>query len=183
MSADENSERNHMRLKLAWAAFLCIDLILRFTMGSNWRELISMVPMWFSGGGLAVENMVYYAPFAVVLDALELAGLLVLVYFSIHSYGNELYEPTKLHIIKLIVGWVAYIFLRFILPNLLEDYRLFDRMFTYFSQYMQIYRIVILYEIALYLINSAFLVLFVWLLVRTLGMWKWKKEHTVEGNE
>ena len=141
-----------------WAVYLCIDLYLRFATGLS-RTTIFMTPLWtyeMNYMRLAIAWMQFFA-------------MLVMIVCTVRSYRTLKLSATKKEVTWLIAGWLAALV---VLP-LLMRYGVMplwrDNLHNY-SNFSPYFFINILYGyVRLALVNV--------LLVRTLAVWRMKREE------
>ena len=141
-----------------WAAYACVDLYLRFATGLSWTTIF-MTCLWTS--------QMNYARLAI--SWVQLLGMLVMIVCTARSYRTLRLPATKKEVTWLIAGWLAALV---VLP-LLMSYGVMplwrDAMHNY-SNFSPYFFINVLYNYArLALVNI--------LLVRTLAVWRLKREE------
>ncbi len=141
-----------------WAAYLCIDLYLRFATGLSWTTVF-MTHLWTA--------QMNYARLAI--SWVQLLGMLVMIVCTARSYRTLKLPATKKEGTWLIVGWFAALV---VLP-LLMSYGVMplwrDNLHNY-SNFSPYFFISVLYSyVRLALVNI--------LLVRTLAVWRLKREE------
>lgn len=161
-------------LKSFWAAYLCVDLFLRFAVGTNWSVALGFVHMFFRDREWAMQSMRAQA----LIAAGQLAGMLLLNFFTARGFRKEAYEPTKKRKALLIAGWVVYA-LRWIVPCTPPFLWLQERFFAGFTFAGD--GPMFLYRVCDAVMGYAFLALLIWLIVTTLGVLRWKKTQKNDG--
>ena len=141
-----------------WAAYLCIDLYLRFATGLSWTTAF-MTHLWTA--------QMNYARLAI--SWVQLLGMLVMIVCTVRSYRTLKLPATKKERTWLIIGWLAALV---VLP-LLMSYGVMplwrDTLHNY-SNFSPYFFISVLYSyVRLALVNI--------LLVRTLAVWRLKREE------
>ena len=141
-----------------WAAYACVDLYLRFATGLSWTTIF-MTCLWTS--------QMNYARLAI--SWVQFLGMLVMIVCTARSYRTLRLPATKKEVTWLIAGWLAALV---VLP-LLMSYGVMplwrDAMHNY-SNFSPYFFINVLYNYArLALVNI--------LLVRTLAVWRLKREE------
>ena len=141
-----------------WAAYLCIDLYLRFATGLSWTTVF-MTHLWTA--------QMNYARLAI--SWVQLLGMLVMIVCTARSYRMLRLPATKKEGTWLIAGWLAALVVLPLLmsygvmPLLLDDLGNYSNISPYFL-------LNVVYSYArLALINI--------LLVRTLAVWRLKREE------
>ena len=141
-----------------WAAYLCIDLYLRFATGLSWTTVF-MTHLWTA--------QMNYARLAI--SWVQLLGMLVMIVCTARSYRTLKLPTTKKEGTWLMAGWLA----AFVLLPLLMRYGimpLWTKDLHNYSQFSPYYFIGILYDyVRLALVTV--------LLVRTLAVWRLKREE------
>ena len=141
-----------------WAAYLCIDLYLRFATGLSWTTVF-MTHLW-------TAQMNYMR---LSIAWVQLLGMLVMIVCTARSYRTLKLPATKKEVTWLIVGWLAaLVVLPFLMSyGIMPLWRDHLRSYSNFSPY---FFISVLYSyVRLALINV--------LLVRTLAVWRLKREE------
>ena len=137
-----------------WAAYLCIDLYLRFATGLSWTTIF-MTHRWtyeMNYTRLAIAWVQFFA-------------MLVMIVCTMRSYRALRLSATKKEVTWLIVGWLAVLV---VLP-LLMSYGIMPLMPLTYSKFSPYFFINVLYSyVRLALVNV--------LLVRTLAIWRVKRE-------
>ena len=141
-----------------WAAYLCIDLYLRFATGLSWTTVF-MTHLWTA--------QMNYARLAI--SWVQLLGMLVMIVCTARSYRMLRLPATKKEGTWLIAGWLAALVVLPLLmsygvmPLLLDDLGNYSNISPYFL-------LNVVYSYArLALINV--------LLVRSLAVWRLKREE------
>ena len=150
--------KRRVGLCCGWAVYLCIDLYLRFATGLSWTTIF-MTPLWtyeMNYMRLAIAWMQFFA-------------MLVMIVCTVRSYRTLKLPATKKEVTWLIAGWLAALV---VLP-LLMSYGVMplwrDNLHNY-SNFSPYFFINILYGyVRLALVNV--------LLVRTLAVWRMKREE------
>ena len=141
-----------------WAAYLCIDLYLRFATGLSWTTVF-MTHLWTA--------QMNYARLAI--SWVRLLGMLVMIVCTARSYRTLKLPTTKKEGTWLIAGWLAALVVLPLLmsygvmPLLLDDLDNYSNISPYF-----LLNVVYSYT-RLALVNI--------LLVRTLAVWRLKREE------
>ena len=141
-----------------WAAYLCIDLYLRFETGLSWTTVF-MTHLWTA--------QMNYARLAIAW--VQFLGMVLMTVCTVCSYRTLRLPATKKKVTRLIAGWLAALV---VLP-LLMSYGVMplwrDAMHNY-SNFSPYFFINVLYNyVRLALVNI--------LLVRTLAVWRLKREE------
>ena len=141
-----------------WAAYLCIDLYLRFATGLSWTTVF-MTHLW-------TAQMNYMR---LSIAWVQLLGMLVMIVCTARSYRTLKLPATKKEVTWLIVGWLAAL----AVLQLLMSYGVMplwrDSLHNY-SNFSPYFFISILYSyVRLVLVNI--------LLVRMLAVWRLKREE------
>lgn len=141
-----------------WAAYLCIDLYLRFATGLSWTTVF-MTHLWTA--------QMNYARLAI--SWVQLLGMLVMIVCTARSYRMLRLPATKKEATWLIAGWLAVLVVLPLLmsygvmPLLLDDLGNYSNISPYFL-------LNVVYSYArLALINV--------LLVRSLAVWRLRREE------
>ena len=141
-----------------WAAYLCIDLYLRFATGLSWTTVF-MTHLWTA--------QMNYARLAI--SWVQLLGMFVMIVCTARSYRTLRLPATKKEVTWLIAGWLAALVVLPLLvsygvmPLLLDDLGNYSNISPYFL-------LNVVYSYArLALINV--------LLVRSLAVWRLKREE------
>lgn len=141
-----------------WAAYLCIDLYLRFATGLSWTTVF-MTHLWTA--------QMNYARLAI--SWVQLLGMLVMIVCTARSYRTLKLPATKKEVTWLIAGWLAALVVLPLLmsygvmPLLLDDLGNYSNISPYFL-------LNVLYSyVRLALINV--------LLVRSLAVWRLRREE------
>ena len=141
-----------------WAAYLCIDLYLRFATGLSWTTVF-MTRLWTA--------QMNYARLAI--SWVQLLGMLVMIVCTVRSYRTLKLPATKKEVTWLIAGWLITL----VALPLLMSYGMMplwrDALNNYrnFSPYF--FLSVLCDYVRLALVNI--------LLVRTLAVWRLKREE------
>ncbi|MBQ9647828.1 MAG: helix-turn-helix transcriptional regulator [Oscillospiraceae bacterium] len=148
-----------------WAAYLCVDLYLRYATGLTWRTI------FFTMQWTPQQN---YARLAIAWGQFLVMALLAVL--TLRAYRAERYEPAKKRKAFLIAGWALYA-LRRLVPRLplYRSARL--RIVMELEAHGHYFLRALLFTVADYI----FLALFVWLLVTTLGVWRWCRAQKNDG--
>ena len=141
-----------------WAAYLCIDLYLRFATGLSWTTIF-MTHLWTAQMNYARLSIAW----------VQFIGMVLMILCTVRSYRTLKLSATKKEVTWLIVGWVAALV---VLP-LLMSYGVMplwrDNLHNY-SSFSPYFFINILYGyVRLALVNV--------LLVRTLAVWRVKRKE------
>ena len=141
-----------------WAAYLCIDLYLRFATGLSWTTIF-MTHLW-------TPEMNYMR---LAIAWVQFLGMVLMTVCTVCSYRTLKLPATKKEVTWLIAGWLAALV---VLP-LLMSYGVMplwrDAMHNY-SNFSPYFFINVLYNyVRLALVNI--------LLVRTLAVWRLKQEE------
>lgn len=150
--------KKRVGLWCGWAAYLCIDLYLRFATGLSWTTIF-MTHLW-------THEMNYMR---LAIAWMQFFAMLVMIVCTVRSYRTLKLPATKKEVTWLIVGWLAALV---VLP-LLMRYGVMplwrDNLHNY-SNFSPYFFINILYGyVRLTLVNV--------LLVRTLAVWRMKREE------
>lgn len=141
-----------------WAVYLCLDLYLRFATGLSWTTIF-MTPIW-------TAQMNYMRLFIAWVQFLV---MLVMIICTVCSYRTLKLPAAKKEVSWLVAGWLA----AFVLLPLLMRYGilpLWTKDLHNYSQFSPYYFIGILYDyVRLALVTV--------LLVRTLAVWRRKREE------
>lgn len=141
-----------------WAVYLCLDLYLRFATGLSWTTIF-MTPIW-------TAQMNYMRLFIAWVQFLV---MLVMIICTVCSYQTLKLPAAKKEVSWLVAGWLA----AFVLLPLLMRYGimpLWTKDLHNYSQFSPYYFIGILYDyVRLALVTV--------LLVRTLAVWRRKREE------
>lgn len=150
--------KNRVGLWCGWAAYLCIDLYLRFATGLSWTTVF-MTHLWTA--------QMNYARLAI--SWVQLLGMLVMIVCTVRSYRTLKLPATKKEVTWLIAGWLAALVVLPLLmsygvmPLLLDDLGNYSNISPYFL-------LNVVYSYArLALINV--------LLVRSLAVWRLRREE------
>ena len=154
--------KRHAGLFCGWAVYLCLDLYLRFATGLSWTTIF-MTPIW-------TAQMNYMRLFIAWVQFLV---MLVMIICTVCSYRTLKLPAAKKEVSWLVAGWLA----AFVLLPLLMHYGimpLWIKDLHNYSQFSPYYFIGILYDYAR-------LALVTVLLVRTLAVWRMKREEKKAG--
>ena len=150
--------KRHAGLFCGWAVYLCLDLYLRFATGLSWTTIF-MTPIW-------TAQMNYMRLFIAWVQFLV---MLVMIICTVCSYRTLKLPAAKKEVSWLVAGWLA----AFVLLPLLMRYGimpLWTKDLHNYSQFSPYYFIGILYDyVRLALVTV--------LLVRTLAVWRMKREE------
>ena len=150
--------KRHAGLFCGWAVYLCLDLYLRFATGLSWTTIF-MTPIW-------TAQMNYMRLFIAWVQFLI---MLVIIICTVCSYRTIKLPAAKKEVSWLVAGWLA----AFVLLPLLMRYGilpLWTKDLHNYSQFSPYYFIGILYDyVRLALVTV--------LLVRTLAVWRRKREE------
>lgn len=145
-----------------WAVYLCLDLYLRLATGLSWTTIF-MTPIW-------TAQMNYMRLFIAWVQFLV---MLVMIICTVCSYRTLKLPAAKKEVSWLVAGWLA----AFVLLPLLMRYGimpLWTKDLHNYSQFSPYYFIGILYDyVRLALVTV--------LLVRTLAVWRGKREEKKAG--
>jgi len=149
--------KRRVGLCCGWAVYLCIDLYLRFATGLSWTTIF-MTHLW--------TYEMNYARLSIAW--VQFIGMVLMILCTVRSYRTLKVSATKKEVTWLVVGWVAVLV---VLP-LLMSYGIMplwrDNLHNY-SNFSPYFFINILYSyMRLALVNV--------LLVRTLAIWRTKRE-------
>ncbi len=149
--------KRRVGLCCGWAVYLCIDLYLRFATGLSWTTIF-MTHLWTAQMNYARLSIAW----------VQFIGMVLMSLCTVRSYRTLKASATKKEITWLIVGWVAALV---VLP-LLMSYGVMPLRIDYlynYSNFSPYFFINVLYSyVRLALINV--------LLVRTLAVWRVKRE-------
>lgn len=150
--------KNRVGLWCGWAVYACVDLYLRFATGLSWTTIF-MTHLW--------TPEMNYARLAI--SWVQLLGMLVMIVCTVRSYRTLRLPVTKKEITWLLIGWLAVLVVLpllmsyGIMPLLLDDLGNYSNISPYFL-------LNVVYSYArLMLINV--------LLVRSLAVWRLKREE------
>ena len=150
--------RRRAGLWCGWAAYLCIDLYLRFATGLSWTTVF-MTHLWTA--------QMNYARLAI--SWVQFIGMVLLILCTVRSYRTLKVSATKKEVTWLIAGWLAALVVLPLLmsygvmPLLLDDLGNYSNISPYFL-------LNVLYSyVRLALINV--------LLVRSLAVWRLRREE------
>lgn len=150
--------KRHAGLFCGWAVYLCLDLYLRFATGLSWTTIF-MTPIW-------TAQMNYMRLFIAWVQFLVMLGMIIC---TVCSYRTLKLPAAKKEVSWLVAGWLA----AFVLLPLLMRYGimpLWTKDLHNYSQFSPYYFIGILYDyVRLALVTV--------LLVRTLAVWRRKREE------
>ena len=141
-----------------WAVYTCIDFYLRFATGLSWTTIF-MTYLWTA--------QMNYARLAIAW--VQLIGMLVMIVCTVLSYRTLRLPATKKEVTRLIAGWLIALA---VLP-LLMSYGIMPLRNEYFSNYSNFspyFFITVLYSYVRLALVSV-------LLVRTLAVWRLKREE------
>lgn len=141
-----------------WAAYLCIDLYLRFATGLSWTTVF-MTHLWTA--------QMNYARLAI--SWVQLLGMLVMIVCTVRSYRTLRLPATKKEVTWLIIGWlIALVVLPLVMSyGIMPLWRNALNNYSNFSPYFFIN--ILCDYVRLALINV--------LLVRSLAIWRVKREE------
>ena len=150
--------KQRVGLCCGWAVYLCIDLYLRFATGLSWTTIF-MTHLWTAQMNYARLSIAW----------VQLLGMLVMIVCTARSYRTLRLPATKKEGTWLIAGWLATLVVLPLLmsygvmPLLLDDLGNYSNISPYFL-------LNVVYSYArLALVNI--------LLVRTLAVWRLKREE------
>ena len=150
--------KNRVGLWCGWAVYACVDLYLRFATGLSWTTVF-MTHLWTA--------QMNYARLAI--SWVQLLGMLVMIVCTVRSYRTLRLPATKKEVTWLLIGWLAVLVVLpllmsyGIMPLLLDDLGNYSNISPYFL-------LNVVYSYArLALINV--------LLVRSLAVWRMKREE------
>ena len=150
--------KNRVALWCGWAVYACVDLYLRFATGLSWTTIF-MTHLW--------TPEMNYARLAI--SWVQFLGMLVMIVCTVRSYRTLRLPATKKEVTWLIAGWLAALVVLPLLmsygvmPLLLDDLGNYSNISPYFL-------LNVVYSYArLMLINV--------LLVRSLAVWRLKREE------
>lgn len=150
--------KRHAGLFCGWAIYLCLDLYLRFATGLSWTTIF-MTPIW-------TAQMNYMR---LIIAWVQFLVMLVMIICTVCSYRTLKLPAAKKEVSWLVAGWLA----AFVLLPLLMRYGimpLWTKDLHNYSQFSPYYFIGILYDyVRLALVTV--------LLVRTLAVWRMKREE------
>ena len=150
--------KNRVGLWCGWAVYACVDLYLRFATGLSWTTIF-MTHLW--------TPEMNYARLAI--SWVQFLGMLVMIVCTVRSYRTLKLPATKKEVTWLIAGWLIALV---VLP-LLMSYGIMPLRNEYFSNYSNFspyFFITVLYSyVRLALVNI--------LLVRSLAVWRLKREE------
>ena len=152
------SVKRRVGLCCGWAAYLCVDLYLRFATGFSWTTIF-MTHLWTAQMNYARLSIAW----------VQFIGMVLMILCTVRSYRTLKLSATKKEVTWLIIGWVAALV---VLP-LLMSYGVIplwrDNLHNY-SNFSPYFFINILYSyVRLVLIDI--------LLVRTLAVWRMRREE------
>lgn len=142
-----------------WATYLCVDLYLRYATGLTWGTI------FFTMQWTPQQN---YARLATAWGQFLVMSLLVVL--TLRAYRAELFEPSKKRKAFLIAGWTLYA-LRWLVRRVPLYQRAQLRIVKGLEGAGRYFPRALLFSVVDYI----FLALFTWLLVMTLGVWRWQK--------
>lgn len=150
--------KNRVGLWCGWTVYACVDLYLRFATGLSWTTIF-MTHLWTA--------QMNYARLAI--SWVQLLGMLVMIVCTVRSYRTLRLPVTKKEVTWLLIGWLAVLVVLpllmsyGIMPLLLDDLGNYSNISPYFL-------LNVVYSYArLMLINV--------LLVRSLAVWRLKREE------
>ena len=149
--------KRRVGLCCGWAVYLYIDLYLRFATGLSWTTIF-MTHLWTAQMNYARLSIAW----------MQFIGMVLMSLCTVRSYPTLKVSATKKEVTWLIVGWVAAL----VMLPLLMSYGVMplwiDNLYNY-SNFSPYFFINVLYSyVRLALINV--------LLVRTLAVWRVKRE-------
>ena len=152
------SVKRRVGLCCGWAAYLCVDLYLRFATGFSWTTIF-MTHLWTAQMNYARLSIAW----------VQFIGMVLMILCTVRSYRTLKLTATKKEVTWLIIGWLAALV---VLP-LLMSYGVIplwrDNLHNY-SNFSPYFFINILYSyVRLVLIDI--------LLVRTLAVWRMRREE------
>lgn len=152
------SVKRRVGLCCGWAAYLCVDLYLRFATGFSWTTIF-MTHLWTAQMNYARLSIAW----------VQFIGMVLMILCTVRSYRTLKLSATKKEVTWLIIGWLAALV---VLP-LLMSYGVIplwrDNLHNY-SNFSPYFFINILYSyVRLVLIDI--------LLVRTLAVWRMRREE------
>lgn len=152
------SVKRRVGLCCGWAAYLCVDLYLRFVTGFSWTTIF-MTHLWTAQMNYARLSIAW----------VQFIGMVLMILCTVRSYRTLKLSATKKEVTWLIIGWLAALV---VLP-LLMSYGVIplwrDNLHNY-SNFSPYFFINILYSyVRLVLIDI--------LLVRTLAVWRMRREE------
>ena len=150
--------KRRVGLCCGWAAYLCVDLYLRFATGLSWATIF-MTHLWTAQMNYARLSIAW----------VQFIGMVLMILCTVRSYRTLKLSATKKEVTWLIIGWVAALV---VLP-LLMSYGVMplwrDNLHNY-SNFSPYFFINVLYSyVRLALVNV--------LLVRTLAVWRMRREE------
>ena len=147
--------KRRVGLCCGWAVYLCVDFYLRFAIGVSWTTIF-MTRFWTAELNY-VRLAIAWAQFLVMV---------LMIVCTMRSYRALKLPATKKEVTWLIVGWLAALV---VLP-LLMSYGIMPLMPLTYSKFSPYFFINVLYSyVRLALVNV--------LLVRTLAIWRTKREE------
>ena len=146
-----------------WAAYLCIDLYLRFATGLSWTTIF-MTHLW-------TPEMNYMR---LAIAWVQFLGMVLMTVCTVCSYRTLKLPATKKEVTWLIAGWLAALV---VLP-LLMSYGVMPLLLDDLGNYSNISPYFLLNDVYSY----ARLALINVLLVRSLAVWRLKREEKKEEN-
>ena len=149
--------KRRVGLCCGWAVYLCIDLYLRFATGLSWTTIF-MTHLWTAQMNYARLSIAW----------MQFIGMVLMSLCTVRSYRTLKVSATKKEVTWLIVGWVtALVVLPLLMSYGVMPLRI-DNLYNY-SNFSPYFFINVLYSyVRLALINV--------LLVRTLAVWRVKRE-------
>lgn len=152
------SVKRRVGLCCGWAAYLCVDLYLRFATGLSWTTIF-MTHLWTAQMNYARLSIAW----------VQFIGMVLMILCTVRSYRTLKLSATKKEVTWLIVGWLAALV---VLP-LLMSYGVMplwkDNLHNY-SNFSPYFFLNILYSyVRLALVDV--------LLVRTLAVWRMRREE------
>ena len=147
--------KRHTGLYCGWAVYLCVDLYLRCATGLSWMAIF--VTRFWTAELNYVRLAIAWAQFLVMV---------LMIVCTMRSYRTLRLPATKKEVTWLIAGWLAALV---VLP-LLMSYGIMPLMPLTYSKFSPYFFINVLYSyVRLALVNV--------LLVRTLAIWRTKREE------
>ena len=152
------SVKRRVGLCCGWAAYLCVDLYLRFATGFSWTTIF-MTHLWTAQMNYARLSIAW----------VQFIGMVLMILCTVCSYRTLKLSATKKEVTWLIIGWLAALV---VLP-LLMSYGVMplwrDDLHNY-SNFSPYFFINVLYSyVRLALVDV--------LLVRTLAVWRMRREE------
>ena len=156
--------KQRVGLCCGWAVYLCIDLYLRFATGLSWTTIF-MTHLWTAQMNYARLSIAW----------VQFIGMVLMILCTVRSYRTLKVSATKKEVTWLIVGWVAALV---VLP-LLMSYGVMplwrDALQSYSNFSLYFFLNVLYSYVRLALVNV--------LLVRTLAVWRVKREEKKAGRD